>query len=160
MSDRLILSLENWSSEGRCLSGELDSCIFGVENEDVKACGNLLYDLDAQLFDHELLLTGTISAVFRLQCARCLKEFDYELRADALSLSFDVADELQIDVTDALREELVIELPSYPKCEISGQECQINDENLHFGLDKEVEAGVESPTPGGRSVWDALDRLK
>lgn len=160
MSDRLILSLENWPCEGRHLVGELDSSVFGVENEDVKACGNMHYDLDAQLFDHELLLTGALSAVFRMQCARCLKEFDYELRLDDLNLSFDTGQELNFDVTDAVREELVIELPSYPKCEISGEECQINDENLHFGLDKEADSGVESPTPGGRSVWDALDRLK
>lgn len=160
MCDRLILSLENWPNGGRHLVGNLDGSVFGVENEDVKSCGNMYYDLDAQLFDHELLLAGTISAVFRMQCARCLKEFDYELRIDGLNLSFDTGNELHLDVTDALREELVIELPSYPKCEISGKECQINDENLHFGLDKETDSGVESPTPGGRSVWDALDRLK
>ena len=58
---------------------------------------------------------------------------------------------------EELREEVLLELPGYPKCEISGLECEINDTFCDFRLDKDPLSGVNSATPSGNSVWDALD---
>ncbi|MCC8021138.1 MAG: DUF177 domain-containing protein [Akkermansia sp.] len=160
MKDRLVISLDKWPEGGRYCEGELDGSIFGVENEDVKECGSLRYALNAQMHGEELLLSGALSARFRLQCARCLREFEYELRLDDVHISLEVGGERQVDVTEALREELVIVLPAYPKCEISGLECDIKDGNMHFGLDKEGMPEVESPAAGDGKVWDVLDHLK
>ena len=63
------------------------------------------------------------------------------------------------DITEDLREEVVLGLPSYPKCEISGLECEINDTFGDFRLDKDPHSGVDSATPSGESVWDALDKF-
>lgn len=159
MQERLIISLEDWPEGGRHLEGELDSSLFDIHGDEVVGCGNLRYRLDADLFGTELLLRGELSADFRFVCARCLAEFDDTITLDDASLSIETAHKTSIDVTDALREELVIELPQYPKCAQAGTDCQINEENLHFGLDKEGKQDVESPTPSGNSVWDALDGL-
>lgn len=159
MQERLIISLEEWPEEGRQFKGELDGVLFDVSGEEIRSCGNLRYDLDADLFGTELVLRGTLAATFRFICARCLAEFDDEIVLEGLSLSVDVQNRSSIDVTDLLREELVLELPQYPKCAQAGLECQINEQNHHFGLDKEGKQAVESPTPSGKSVWDALDGL-
>lgn len=159
MQERLIISLEEWPEEGRSFEGELDGSLFDIGGEEIKNCGNLRYHLDADLFGSELVLRGSLAALFRFICARCLTEFDDEIVLDGLSLSIDVQNRSSVDVTDLLREELVLELPQYPKCAQAGLECQINEENLQFGLDKEGEQAVESPTPSGKSVWDALDGL-
>ncbi len=159
MQERLIISLEDWPEGGRHLEGELDGALFDLDGEEIKRCGNLRYNLDADLFGRELVLRGSIAAVFRFVCSRCLAEFDREMALDAIALSIDAGTHNAVDVTDALREELVLELPQYPKCADADLECQINEENLHFGLDKEGEQAVESPTPSGKSVWDALDGL-
>lgn len=159
MQERLIISLEDWPEEGRRLEGELDGALFDIDGEEIRRSGNLRYCLDADIFGTELVLRGSLSALFRFICARCLTEFDDEIVLDGLSLSVDVQNRSSVDVTDLLREELVLELPQYPKCAAAGLDCQINEENLHFGLDKEGEQAVESPTPSGKSVWDALDGL-
>lgn len=159
MQNRLIISLEDWPEEGRHLEGELDSTLFDIHGEEIVRCGNLRYNLDAELFGSELLLRGELGADFRFVCARCLAEFDDRITLEGVNISVETANKTSVDVTDALREELVIELPQYPKCEQAGLECQIIEENLHFGLDKEGEQDVESPTPSGNSVWDALDGL-
>ncbi len=157
METRFVISLEEFPEEGLHLVGEVDGAIFGIDDADLRCTGPLSYDVEVQLYDTELVLRGCVSAPFRLRCVRCLEEFDYELEIDDLTLSADVKGKLAIDLTEELREELVLELPAYPKCELMGEECKINDSFSDFRLDKDPQPGVDSATPSGESVWDALD---
>ncbi len=159
METRFVISLEDFPEEGRRLCGELDGAVFGIDDADLRCTGALRYDFDAQLYETELVLRGSASAPFRLRCVRCLQEFDYELELDGLTLSADVKGKLAVDLTDELREELVIELPAYPKCELVDAECKINDSFGDFRLAKDPQLGVDSATPSGESVWDALDKI-
>ncbi len=159
MDTRLIISLEDFPPEGLQLSGELDGSIFGLDDADVMSIGPLHYDLSVQLFDSELLAHGRVEADFRFSCVRCLQPVDYCVALDKVALSEDVTQKLSVDITDELREELLLELPHYPKCELNGDECKINTEILDFSLDKDPEIGVESATASRESVWDALDEL-
>ncbi len=159
MQTQLIISLEEFPEEGRYLSGELDAAIFGIDSAALHSTGPLRYELEAQLFETELVLRGSISAPFELRCDRCLNQFPYTVELEELAFSYDVKGKLALDITDDLREEVVLALPSYPKCEISGLECEINDTFGDFRLDKSPQPGVNSATPSGESVWDALDSL-
>ncbi len=159
METRFVIPLEEFPEEGLRLEGELDGAILGIEEADMRSTGPLHYEVEVQLYDTELVLRGTVSAPFRMRCVRCLEEFDYELVLDELTLSADVKDRLSIDLTDELREELVLELPAYPKCELVDEECKINDSFGDFRLAKDPQPGVDSATPSGESVWDALDSL-
>ncbi len=159
METRFVISLEEFPEEGLHLVGEVDGAIFGIEEADLRSTGPLSYDVEVQLYDTELVLRGSVSAPFRMRCVRCLEEFDYELVIEELTLSADVKGKLAIDLTEELREELVLELPAYPKCELIGEECKINDSFGDFRLDKDPQPGVDSATPSGESVWDALDSL-
>ncbi len=159
MQTQVIIPLEEFPETGMHLSGDADGSIFGIDGADLRSTGPMHYELQAQLYDTELLVRGNISAPFRLRCDRCLREFDYIATAEAITLSYDVKDKPSLDITEDLREELVLELPSYPKCEISGLECEINSTFGDFRLDKDPEPGVNSATPSGQSVWDALDQF-
>ncbi len=159
MQTRFVISLEEFPEEGLHLVGEVDGAIFGIDDADLRCTGPLSYDVEVQLYDTELVLRGRVSAPFRLRCVRCLAEFDYELEIDELTLSADVKNKLSVDLTDELREELVLELPAYPKCELVDAECKINDSFGDFRLAKDPQPGVDSATPSGESVWDALDSL-
>ncbi len=160
METRLLISLEEFPEEGLRLCGELDGALFGIDDADLQCTGALRYDFEAQLYDEsELVLRGRASAPFRLRCVRCLAEFDYELELEELTLSAEVKGKLVADLTEALREELVLELPAYPKCELVGGECEINDSFGDFRLAKDPLSGVDSATPSGESVWDALDNI-
>ncbi len=159
MQERLIISLEEFPEQGRRLCGELDGALFGIDDDFLRSVGPLVYELDAQLYDTELMVRGRASAPFRLRCNRCLEEFDYEVEVEDIILTEDVRGKLEADLTEQLREELVLDLPDYPKCELVGEECKINAAYGDFRLDKDPQTGVNSATPSGESVWDALDQI-
>ncbi len=159
METHFVISLEDFPEEGLLLSGELSEEILGLEEADLRCTGPLSYDMEARLYDTELVLRGSVSAPFRMRCVRCLDEIDYTLELPDLTLSADVKGKLSVELTDELREELLLELPAYPKCELVGAECKINDSFGDFRLDKDPQPGVDSATPSGESVWDALDSL-
>lgn len=159
MQKSLIISLEEFPETGRKLCGELDGAIFDIDSEALRSTGPLSYELEAQLFDTELVVHGSVSAPFSLRCDRCLAHFDYMVEIPSLALSYDVKGKLSADITEDLREEVILALPAYPKCELSDLECEINDTFGDFRLDKTPDSGVHSATPSGESVWDALDKL-
>ena len=157
MDTRLTISLEDFPPTGLHLEGELDGKLFELNEGEIKSVGPLHYQLDIQLFDTELLATGTISAPFECCCARCLNQFTYTITCENISVSEDCTNKLAIDLTEQLREELVLILPNYPKCELAKLECEINTHFNDFRLDKDPLSGVQSATPNNNSVWDALD---
>ncbi len=159
MQTQLIIPLEEFPEEGRNLSGELDAAVFGIDSAALRSTGPLSYELEVQLFETELMVRGGITAPFELRCDRCLARFPYTVELEGIAFSYDVKGKLALDITEDLREEVVLALPSYPKCEISGLECEINDTFGDFRLDKSPQSGVDSATPSGESVWDALDSL-
>ena len=159
MHARLIIQLEDFPEEGRYLQGEVDGAVFGIDNDEIRSAGPIRYEFDTQLYENELVLRGSLATEFDMRCNRCLAHFAYTAEIPDLTLSFDVKGKACLDVTEALREELVLVLPSYPKCEHAGLDCEENDIIRDFRLAKDPETGVELPTPSGNSVWDALDKL-
>ena len=159
MQMNLTIPLEEFPEEGLYLSGEIDAAVFGIDGGGLRSTGPLCYELEAQLFETELMVRGRIWADFELRCDRCLTEFPYTVELEGLAFSYDVKGKLAQDITEDLREEVVLALPSYPKCEISGLECEINDTFGDFRLDKDPHSGVDSATPSGESVWDTLDKF-
>ena len=99
MQTQLIISLEEFPEEGRYLSGELDAAIFGIDSAALHSTGPLRYELEAQLFETELVLRGSISAPFELRCDRCLNQFPYTVELEELAFSYDVKGKLTLDIT-------------------------------------------------------------
>ena len=159
MNTRIIIPLESFPEGSLPCCGEVDAAMLALDEGGLHCAGPVRYELSAQLFDRELVVLGSASVPFRMRCDRCLQEFDYTVRVDNLALSFEVQDDPAIDITDELREELILALPAYPKCELSGKECQINDIIDDFRLDKAPLSGVDCATPSGESIWDALDGI-
>lgn len=157
MQTNLIISTVDFPEEGRRLRGELDGALFDIDSDALRSTGPLSYELDVQLYETELLVQGRVSAPFSLRCDRCLAYFDYTVELPQMALSYDMKGKAEQDITEDLREELILALPAYPKCELAGQECEINDTFGDFRLDKDPQTGVDSATPSGKSVWDALD---
>lgn len=159
MQTRVIIPLEEFPEDGLHLTGEVDGAFLDIDCEATHSAGPVSYELDADLYDTELVVRGRLSAPFRLRCDRCLRMFPWTLRLEDVALSFDVKGKSALDVTENLREELLLEFPAYPKCELADLECEINDTFTDFRLDKDPPSGVHSATPSGKSVWDALDQF-
>lgn len=143
------------------MAGELPETIFDLPEGDARAVGPLSYDLWVQRFGSELLLTGTLSAPFEFTCVRTLHPFTQTIRLNGAAVAVEIANEGEIDVTEALREEVLIHFPIDPVCEEGDvpQKCEIDPRYL--SVDKPSGDGLSTPPHAeGADRWSALDNLK
>lgn len=161
MKKHLIIDLANLPEEGKAFAGELPPEIFDLPEGDAKPVGPLEYDLWVQRFSSELLLTGTLSAPFEFTCVRTLHPFVQTIHLEGAAVSAEIEREGELDVTEALREEVLINFPVDPRCEEGDvpQKCEID--SRYLSVDKAAED--ELPTPpraGSDDRWSALDKFK
>ncbi|MBC7981041.1 MAG: hypothetical protein H7Y36_10810 [Armatimonadetes bacterium] len=160
MKQSLVIELANLPEEGEAVSGELDGKIFDLPTSDATSAGPLGYDLWVQRFDSELLLTGHISAPFYFICVVTLKKFLQTIHLKTTAISVEIADSGLVDVTEALREEILLEFPVNPRCDEGDvpEPCEIDPRYL--AVDN-TPGNDLSPAPRkeGDNRWSALDDL-
>ena len=155
---KFLIELEHLPEEGKFFEDELDSEIFGIDDEELISTGPLSFSLKVQRFEGELFVQGKISAPFQFRCVRCLDMFDFVIVNEQFSTSIEIDGRSAVDLTEVLREEIVIDFPAYPKCADSGEENACMAKTSHFGLDKKGQKGVNSSAPNDQGgVWDALE---
>jgi len=161
MKRHLKIDLSALPEDGKCFAGELPKEIFDLPEGDAQAVGPLEYDLWVQRFGSELLLTGSLSAPFELTCVRTLHPFIQTIGLEAAAMAIEIVNEGEIDATEALREEVLLNLPVDPRCEegdVPGS-CEIDPRYL--SVDKPPEDGLPTPPRAeGDDRWSALDNLK
>lgn len=161
MQRHLKIELATLPEEGKELTGELAKEIFDLPADDAQATGPLEYELWVHRFGSELLLTGSLSASFEFTCVRTLHPFVQTIRLESAAISVEIGNEGVIDVTDALREEILINFPADPRCEEGDvpQKCEID--SRYLSVDKSAEDELPTP-PRAESDdrWSALDILK
>jgi uncharacterized metal-binding protein YceD (DUF177 family) len=161
MKKRLIIDLASLPESGKSFVGELPPDIFDLPAGDAQSTGPLGYELWVQRFGSELLLTGWLAAPFEFTCVRTLHPFILTVRVEQAAFSLEILQEGDLDVTEALREEVLIHFPVDPKCEDGDipQGCEIDSQYL--AVDKAAESGQETrPRAEGDDRWSALDILK
>lgn len=159
MKKHLNIDITTLPEEGKSCSGELDGSIFNAKGEDIKATSPLSYDLYLQTFDSELLIRGNLSACFEFVCDRCLTPFNQTISANGFSLCIEVKSS-QIDLADALREEIVILFPDYPHCDQGDEPGECKLDSRYLAVDKPPVDDVKTlPREEQPNPWDALDAL-
>ncbi|MBP5791423.1 MAG: hypothetical protein J6W80_04110 [Kiritimatiellae bacterium] len=117
--ERLEIDVSRLAVEGETLEGEID--IVDVDEEFVKPFGGVRYKLDAQAFGNELLVRGSLEQDFDLVCSKCGRDFDTTVKVPDFTASFEVGEKQSVvDITDEVREAVLLELPAYPEC---GEDC-------------------------------------
>ena len=161
MKHHLIIDLASLPEDGKSFVGELAPEVFDLPAGDAQATGPLEYDLWAQRYGSELLLTGELSAVFEFTCVRTVHPFLQTIRVEQTAISLEIVSEGVLDITESLREEVLLHFPRDPKCENGdlGQACEID--SRYLAVDKAAESGQEAPPRAeGDDRWSALDNLK
>jgi uncharacterized metal-binding protein YceD (DUF177 family) len=161
MQERLIIDLATLPEEGKDFSGELSPEIFDLpEHDPSRPVGPLAYELRAHRFGPELLLSGQLSAPFELTCVRTLHPFVKTLRVDPANISVEIEQEGPLDVTEALREEILLEIPDHPRCDEADEPMHCEIDPRYLAVDKPGEDAVETrPRATGDDRWAALDAL-
>lgn len=138
---------------GLHLAGEFDHDIFGLpEKDEAQPVAPVRYDLQVRHMHSIVFVTGTLYAIFRVPCVNCLESFECHLVIPEWEADFPV-EEVEggvIDLEESIREDLLFELPTHPRCEdyVKDRACP-----------GRRTASFES-TGNGESVWDALDSLE
>jgi len=105
--------------EGGVFEGDLLPDIVESSDEDpVQCAGPIHYRLHAVVVSDELLVDGTLDTPLRLHCRRCDCVFAGAL--DPLAYHYDqsvVSAPEYVDLTDDIREAIILAFPSYPICD-------------------------------------------
>ena len=141
LETKLVVDVSRLDPEGETLEGEVD-CI-DLDEAFVKPFGGVRYRLDLQVFGTELLVRGRLEQDFDLVCSRCGKDFDTTIKVEDYTISYEVDEKSpEVDLTEDLRESIILNLPTYPVCD---EACP--------GIEQKTEMPKDDR-------WGALDQLK
>ena len=101
---------------------ELDS-IFELENDPlINAFGAVEYTLYAQRVSDELVVRGTLVAEVEMRCARCSEFFSTTVSVSDFLRAYPAPEGTDsVDITEDLREEILLHVPGFAVC---GEGCK------------------------------------
>ena len=112
---KLVVDVSRLASEGETLEGEV-FCV-DIDEEFVRPFGGVRYRLGVQLFGTELLVRGRLEQAFDLVCSRCGEDFDTTIKVEDFTESYEVGENTrEVDLTEDVRESIILTLPTYPVC--------------------------------------------
>ena len=115
MEEKLIIDASRVDREGEEIEGEV-ACV-DLDEAFVKAFGGVRYRLHVQVFGTEMLVRGHLEQDFDLVCSRCGKDFDDTIKVDDFTISYEINEKSpQVDLTEDVRESIILALPTYPVC--------------------------------------------
>ena len=159
MKKHLNIDIGTLPEEGQSFSGELDKSVFLLPDENTRVSGPLLYDLYVQHFESELLVRGSASAPIEFTCVRTLTPFIKTIQINDLCFSKEIMSG-QIDLTDALTEEITILFPDYPRCDEGDEPMECILDSRYLAVDKPPHGDVKTPPASGEpNPWAALDAI-
>lgn len=156
----LCIDPRSLPAEGRRWQGSLPPSFLALaENDPARPAGPIFFELHATRDDDDLLVTGRLRAPFRLDCVRCLQPLDFLVDLDAYATEIPIENEQIIDLTNWLREDILLALPGYPRCEDSNVQPRDCAAEGRFDRASKEEADV-TPSASNSGVWDALNQLQ
>lgn len=145
------IHLQQITEGGVHLEGQETGDILELDDPAIRPLQNVTYSVFVHLEKSNVLVTGQLSLELELECVSCLRRFHYLLRVPDFVYETAAVGRETIDLTPAVREDILLVLPSHPRCDWDGHsECP--------GLRIEKGTSIES-VPEAPNAWDALDEL-
>jgi uncharacterized metal-binding protein YceD (DUF177 family) len=137
--------------EGKRIEGEDPREVLSLEDGLAEPCAPLAYTLDIGLSEGGVFATGTLRTAFKMSCVSCLESFEMPVVLENFACQADLEGREVVDLTEALREDIILALPAHPHCDWNGRnDCKGNP----------LPAAEVPAAENRREVWNALDRLK
>ena len=148
------INVKRIPEDGEELVGSEPASIMEWEDPGVQFEHVIEYRLNAQIQSGALLVTGKLWTPVTLQCSRCLKMFQQPVRVEAFVFHRELAGEDFVDLTDNLREDIILELPQRALCQ---KDCQ----GLCPVCGKDLNEGACRCNPASGDLrWHTLDQIK
>lgn len=126
--------------------------------------GDIEYHLSAVMAGADLVVTGRASVLLATVCARCLDDIRVEVAVKDLCFHFEKVRDMEIDLTEDVREELLLAVPSCfycsPDCKGICPMCGTNLNHASCACDERHAEDEEERDAAMPSPWDQLDALK
>ena len=142
--------------EGINVSGEEPFEFLGLENDDnICSVGPIYYELMMQLVNNGILVTGQLDVALTCRCAKCMEENELHIENNAICHFYEKPNKNEIDLTDDIREDILIALPQRFLCSNSCKGlCFRCGENLNTRRCSCGEANRQG------DVWQKLNQLE
>lgn len=154
-----LLDLRTLPHDGRRVSGTLPPSFFELAGDDsIQPAAPLAYDLHILRDGDNIHISGSLDAIFRLQCGRCLEPFPHRVHLEDYQSEVPLENDSTMDLTDLVREDILLALPNHPRCEdgnIEPRDCPAEGSFQSDGTD-----GADELPGAERGVWNILDQLK
>ena len=141
--------------DGYAVSGEEPGDLLDLAQDPVaRANGPIRYELAVEQAGQELIVRGQAEAPLMLRCSRCAQFFSTTARVSSFLHAYESAEHPEfLDVSDDVREDLLLEIPGFPLCQAGCKGlCARCGQDLNEGACGCV------PSEEGPSPWSALDK--
>ena len=153
------LHLHQIPADGLHFEGAESSKILDLHEPGIRPLSDIRYALDVGLSDGGLFATGTLGLDLELECVACLDRFSYPLAVPDFACQLELTGAESVDLTDLVREDIVLALPPHPHCDWNGERvCQ--GALLRAKAEATADSRTETDETATRRVWGALDQLK
>ena len=148
--------------EGKQFVGEIRPAVFhDLSPDSPTPCSPTKFDVLVSLDKESVLVEGVVETEFELECSRCLEKFKWKLRLDPYFSDEPREGRSNLDLTEFLREDILLALPGYPHCEDSTDSKRVCPAAGKFADASEyAPISDEAPPTPQNDLWAALDGLK
>lgn len=146
----MIIQVREIPLEGKQMEGDIQEDIFGLKPEDAKPAGPIHYNFYVSIVSESILVQGSLSVPFEMECVRCLEPFVEVLERPDFAFSEPLEGRSSIDLTDPIREDILLVLPIHPHCDAGNlRECPATN---RFEPSEQL-----AEEAGNGDVWDKLE---
>jgi uncharacterized protein len=145
------IHIQQIPADGLHLEAQEPNDILNLEDPSIVPLENVHYALDVGISGSSLHVTGRLWADLELECGSCLQRFVYPLAVNDFAAQYELTGPEVVDLTPAMREDMLLALPPYPRCDWDGKTvCPGPRADLLPSGD----------VPSTVNAWDALNELK
>jgi uncharacterized protein len=151
----MIIDIGRLSPHGDTLEGEDPAELWQLQGaEEVSAAAPVRYRVNVTLISGELIVRGVLVSKVGFCCSRCGVGFTQEVREANFSSAREVEAGVQtVDLTDEVRETMILAFPTYPLCRT---DCK----GLCTQCGRNLNEGPCGCRPPEDRRWDQLDKLQ
>ncbi len=152
----MIIEVAKLSPDGSSIVAEVPGTVLDLENDTfAHADGPIQVDLFAYVVSHELIVKGTLKAPVKLLCGRCAEFFSTFLTVSSFLRAYPISEGVdKVDLSEDIREDILMELPNYPACPWRGEGvCPFSGVDI-----AEMKRFERPPEDNPWGILDNLDR--
>jgi uncharacterized metal-binding protein YceD (DUF177 family) len=155
MSEHLLIPIARISEDGSSFKGELPPEAMDLEGDRfIRPKGPIHYDLRAEIVSGQVLVQGTVETELDLLCAACADFFSTTIRLSSFLHAYAIDPDLEVlDLTEDVREDILLEVPHYPRGQLDELGCC-----MVCGRDASKQE-VTRPAEAPPETWSVLDKL-